>query len=84
MDYDEIDQSNQSFIYNQNSTRTWVIAVAVIVAVVLLLYWCNEHFALLQPQALRGVYTSGASIRQQSVDSASNRGWNDLPDRSRA
>lgn len=63
----------------------------VILVIIILLYFSGDnfivsklrhkkqHFALPQPQAITGIYTAGAGIRQQSVDSASNRGMNDLP-----
>ncbi len=71
-------------IYAKLSNNWIYIVIATIVVVLLILYWINEKYMNIQPQALRGVYTSGASLRQYSEDSSSNRGQNDLADNSRA
>lgn len=61
-----------------------IILIGIVVLVVIILLYMSEKFALPGPQAKNNIWTAGAGLRQQSIDSASNRGWNDLPEISMA
>lgn len=65
-----------------NSTHTLII-IGIVISVIIMLLYFSEKFALPAPQRITGVWTGGAGLRQQSIDSSSNRGWNDLPELTR-